>query len=123
MRWTRRGHGRRAIASHDASTQAAIASRTAASSGLRILCLRVGDEPYSGAMRDREEQRLPPDRLDAFTERTLRTVRRLPPWQRDIVVTRILEADPDLATVLPALRSTIATAHRIRLPLRRDGVA
>jgi hypothetical protein len=50
-------------------------------------------------------------------------MRRLPAAQRDVVVTRILESDPDLATVLPALRSTIATAHRIHLPLRRDGVS
>jgi hypothetical protein len=54
-------------------------------------------------------------------------MRRLPTAQRDVVVTRILESDPDLAIVLPMLRSTIATAHatayRIRLPLRRDGVS
>jgi hypothetical protein len=73
-------------------------------------------------VRDHEEQRLPPDRLDAFTRRTVRAMRRLPPAQRVVVVTRILESDPDLATVMPALRSTISTAHRIRLPLRRDGL-
>ena len=63
------------------------------------------------------------DQVDAFTARTLRTMRRMSPAQRDVVVTRILEDDQDLATVLPALRATITAAHRIRLPLRRDGVA
>lgn len=74
-------------------------------------------------MRDREAQRLTPDRLDAFADRMLRTMRRLPTAQGDDVVMRILEDDRDLAAVLPALRSTIATAHRIGLPLRRDGVS
>ena len=73
-------------------------------------------------MRDHEAQRLTPDRLDAFTERTLRTMRRLPPAQRDVVLTRILEDDADLAIVRPTLRATIDTARRIRLPLRRDSV-
>ncbi|MGH2490965.1 MAG: hypothetical protein ACRDF9_05595 [Candidatus Limnocylindria bacterium] len=45
-------------------------------------------------MGDHEGQRLRPDQLDAFTQRTLRAIRRLPPAQRDVVVTRILEATP-----------------------------
>ena len=43
--------------------------------------------------------------------------------QRELVVRRTLEGDPDLASAMPAFRATIAAAHRIRLPLRRDGVA
>jgi hypothetical protein len=74
-------------------------------------------------VRDHEEQRLPPDRLDAFAAKTIRAMRRLPPAQRDVVVARILESDPDLVDVVSALRSTITTARRIRLPLRRDGVS
>jgi hypothetical protein len=34
----------------------------------------------------------------------------------------VVTSVPDLVTVLPALRATIATAHRIRMPLRRDGL-
>ena len=50
-------------------------------------------------MRDYEAVRLTPDKLDAFSERTLRTMRRLPPAQRDVVLTRILEDDADLGHV------------------------
>jgi hypothetical protein len=73
-------------------------------------------------VREHEEQRLPADRLDAFAAKTIRAMHRLPPAQRDIIVARILESDPDLVDVVPALRSTITTARRIRMPLRRDGV-
>jgi DNA-directed RNA polymerase specialized sigma24 family protein len=48
---------------------------------------------------------------------------KLSPAQRDVVVMRVLESDADLAAVLPAMRATIAAVRRIRLPLRRGGVA
>jgi hypothetical protein len=61
--------------------------------------------------------------VDQLTQRTVRALRKLSPSQRNTVLIRILECDPDLATVLPALRATIAAAYRIRLPIRRDGVS
>jgi hypothetical protein len=62
------------------------------------------------------------DRAVAVADRTIRALRKLSPTQRDVVVLRILESDAVLATVLPALRATLTAAHRMRLPLRRDGI-
>jgi hypothetical protein len=63
------------------------------------------------------------EELERFMVRAVRTMRRLSPGQRDVVLLRILESDQDLASALPALRATIAAAHRIRKPLRRDGLS
>jgi hypothetical protein len=60
--------------------------------------------------------------LDAFVERTIRKLRTLSPAQRDRFVTRVLEADPDVASAAPTVRALCAFARRLRLPLLRDGV-
>jgi hypothetical protein len=60
--------------------------------------------------------------LDAFIERTIRKLQTLAPAQRDRFVTRILEADPDVASAAPTVRALCANARRLRLPLLRDSV-
>jgi hypothetical protein len=64
------------------------------------------------------------DELEVLARRTVATMHRLSPPQRDLVVTRILESDPELAAALPAVLAAYRTAKRIRRlgPLIRDGV-
>ncbi len=63
--------------------------------------------------------------LDTLSQRTLRELRHLPAVQRDIIVERILRADPDLGPVLAeliALYRTRKLARRLG-PLFRDSIS
>jgi hypothetical protein len=63
--------------------------------------------------------------IDVPTEleqRTLRAMPRFTPRQRDRFVARIIENDPELASVLPTLLAIYVGAKLTRVPLRRDAV-
>ena len=64
------------------------------------------------------------DELEVLARRTVAAMRRLSPPQRDVVVARILESDPELAASLATVLAAYRTAKRIRRlgPLIRDGV-
>ncbi len=64
------------------------------------------------------------DELELLARRTVATMRKLSPPQRDAVVIRILESDPELGGALPGLLTMYANAKRVRRlgPLIRDSV-
>jgi hypothetical protein len=71
---------------------------------------------------------VPADELERRTQRALAALHGLSSVQRDIVVERILRADPDLERVLPQLLGHYehlkwVERGRVRGPLRRDSVS
>jgi hypothetical protein len=65
------------------------------------------------------------DELDKLTRRTIAELRHLTPFQRDVVVERILGADPELRPVLPELLAVYRTRKYARRlgPLIRDSIS